>query len=265
MNATALKVQETVAFSSTMSTKRLLRAYLIETKCECLRMFRTPGFAIPFLALPVFLYLLFTGVIFADVVHKNAMVARTMFTAFAVFGLVGPGMFGFGVVLAMEREQGLLKLKRALPMPPANYLLAKMSMCVVFGIMVMTSLILAGLSLGHLELSIKQLFMVGVISVLGALPFCAMGLLVATLVSGRAAAGFVNMIYFPMLYLSGIFFPLPKFLMKIVFIWPTYHLMQLALSAIGWPIPFTIIHVTVLLDLTVLFTWLAVTRLRRVA
>ena len=36
-----------------------------------------------------------------------------------------PGLFGFGVSLAFEREQGLLTFKQALPMPPGAYLLAR--------------------------------------------------------------------------------------------------------------------------------------------
>ena len=37
------------------------------------------------------------------------------FRSHGVFGAMGPGLFGFGVSLAIEREQGLLRLKQALP------------------------------------------------------------------------------------------------------------------------------------------------------
>ena len=54
-----------------MSTGRLLRAYLTEARFECLRMFRVLGFSIPFLMLPVALYLLFGVVLFGDAVRND--------------------------------------------------------------------------------------------------------------------------------------------------------------------------------------------------
>ena len=46
-----------------MPFARLLRAYLTEAKYESVRMLRAPAFAIPFLGLPVALYLLFAVVL----------------------------------------------------------------------------------------------------------------------------------------------------------------------------------------------------------
>jgi ABC-2 type transport system permease protein len=51
------------------------------------------------------------------------------------------------------------------------------------------------------------------------------------MVSGQAAPGVVNLIYFPMMYLSGMFFPLPKFLAKWAIIWPTFYMDQLVIAA----------------------------------
>jgi hypothetical protein len=107
-------------------------AYAVETRYECLRMLRAPGFAIPFLGLPVLRYLLFAVVLFGAAVRNDPAAGAFLFTGFTVFGVVGPGMFGFGMVLAIEREQGLLRLKRALPSPPAAWLLARMLMAMLF-------------------------------------------------------------------------------------------------------------------------------------
>ena len=43
---------------------------------------------------------------------------------YTVFGVMGPGLFGFGVGLAMDRERGLLTLKRVQPVPALAPLLA---------------------------------------------------------------------------------------------------------------------------------------------
>ena len=144
------------SFAAVMPTGRLLRAYLTEARFECLRMFRVLGFSIPFLVLPAALYLLFGVVLFGDAVRNDPTTGKFLFAAFAVFGVMGPGMFGFGATIATEREQGLLTLKRALPAPPGSYLLAKLLMTMLFAFIVMAMLIPAALLLGHLPLTFAQ-------------------------------------------------------------------------------------------------------------
>jgi len=234
-----------------MSTGRLLSAYLAEAKFESLRMFRVLGFSIPFLVLPAALYLLFGVVLFGDAIRNDPTAGKFLFAAFAVFGVMGPGMFGFGATIATEREQGLLTLKRALPAPAGSYLLAKLLMTMLFALIVMATMIPAALLLGHLPLTFAQCASVTAISVFGSLPFCAIGLFIGTRVSGKAAIAFVNLIYVPMMHVSGLFYPLPKFLRTISPVWPTYHLQQLAFAALGMSsYGKTVIHVAVLAGVT---------------
>src|SRR5579863_5877404 len=139
-----------------MPLSRLIRAYLIEAKYESIRMMRMPGFVIPFLGLPVGLYLLFGVLLYGDVSIKDPKTALYLFMGFAIFGVMGPGMFGFGVTVAMERDQGLLKLKRALPTPSAAPLLAKMLMSMTFVALIFVTMAAAS-PLGHARLNAAQL------------------------------------------------------------------------------------------------------------
>jgi len=111
-----------LAPGTAMSNSRLLWAYLTEAKFDLVRALRAPGFSVPILLLPVALYLLFGAVFFGDALRCDPKVALFAFTGFAIMGVMGPGMFGFGIFVATDREQGLISLKRALPMPPAAYL-----------------------------------------------------------------------------------------------------------------------------------------------
>ena len=52
-------------------------------------------------------------------------------------GVMGPALFAFGMAVAVDRDFGLLRLKRALPMPPMAYLLGKMGMSMLFSALVM--------------------------------------------------------------------------------------------------------------------------------
>jgi hypothetical protein len=141
MNATSLEIGGGLARGANMPPGRLLRAYLTEAKYESVRMLRSPAFGIPFLGLPVALYLLFAVLLFGDAIRSDPKAAMFTFTGFDILGVMGPGLFGFGIVVAMEREQGLLTLKRALPMPPAAYLLAKMLMAMLFGVIVTATIV----------------------------------------------------------------------------------------------------------------------------
>jgi ABC-2 type transport system permease protein len=257
-------VANAVATTPRMSAERLVGAYFAEAKYETLRMLRTPAFALPFLGLPVLLYLLFAVVIFGPAIRADAQAGPFVFTAFAVFGVMGPGIFGFGMAVANEREQGLLRLKRALPMPPAAYLVAKLLMALIFAVIVMATLI-AALPLGAFRPSASQCLGVTVINVLAALPFCAIGLFIGTRSSGRSAPAFVNVAYQVMMHVSGLFYPLPHVLAVIAPIWPTHHVQQLVLRALGAPSQGNpIVHVAVLAGATLLLTLLSTRRLARV-
>jgi ABC-2 type transport system permease protein len=121
---------------------------------------------------------------------------------------------------------------------------------------------LAVLPLGHVKLSVGHLLAAAAVSILGALPSCAIGLFIGVLTTSRSAPAFVHIIYQVMMHVSGLFYPLPKFLRTIAPVWPTYHLQQLFFSAIGMPSQGSAItHVAVLVSLTLVLTAFAVRRL----
>ncbi|MEO6968339.1 MAG: ABC transporter permease [Rhodanobacteraceae bacterium] len=213
---------------------RVARAWLLEAKYEFLRLLRTPQFALPTILFPSMFYLLF-GVLLNHSDHGfNA--AAYMLAGYAAFGVMAPGLFGFGVVVAIEREQGLLVFKRALPMPPGAYLAAKMLMAMLFAAIVTLLLMALAATLGHVRMPAGDWMALLTTCVLGVLPFCAIGLLVGTLVGGQGAPAVVNLIYLPLAFLSGLWIPiqfLPKFLQQLAPLWPAYHLGQIAYAVTG--------------------------------
>ena len=250
----------------TMSTGRLLHAYVTEAKYESLRLLRSPAFAGPFIGLPVLLYLLFGVLLFGDALrHDTKGGALFLFMGFTTFGVMGPGIFGFGVTVAAEREKGLFTLKRALPMPPGASLLAKLAMSLLFVALIMVTMI-AAYPLGHLKFTAAQLIGLSVVEILGAAPFAAMGLFVGTWASAKSAPALVNVLYLPMIYLSGLLIPMPKSMGWVERCSPAFHLHQLALRAVGAPTEGwdPLVHVAVLATVTVVLTALAVRRLARV-
>lgn len=249
-----------------MPMGRIVRAYLSEMKYETLRMLRAPAFAIPFLLLPVPIYLFFGVMLAAPAVAKNPGVANYLFSGFLVFAVMGPALFGACCVLAVERDAGFLKLKRALPAPPGSHLIAKMVMAMVFAALATLTVLVAALVAGKLTLSAGQLLIMMTIMIVGAVPFAAIGLFVGAYASGSAAPAFANIVFLPMMYLSGLFIPLPKSLERLTVIWPAFHLNQTALGAAGVS-EFSFIapamSAAALVGVTVLFGGLAMRRLAR--
>jgi len=258
MNTTARTITTAAPFSP-------LRCYWLEAKYELLRLLRTPSFALPTLLFPPLFYLLF-GVVLAGG-RSGGDMGRYLLATYGVFGVMGAALFGFGVTVAVERERGLLTLKRALPMPPGAYLLAKMAMAMVFAAIISLVLALLAGFLAEVSLQPAQWGLLLAINVLGVLPFCALGLLIGALVSGAAAPAVVNLLYLPMAFLSGLWLPLqvlPAIFAKLAPLWPAYHLGQIALKVVDGDAGGSLAwHLLVLGVITVAFFVLARARLAR--
>lgn len=240
------------------------RSYALEARYECLRLLRTPSFALPSLLFPALFYLLF-GVVLGQ--SPGGQAARYLLATYGVFGAMATGLFAFGVTLAIEREQGLMTYKRALPMPPGAYLLAKMAMAAMFSAMISVLLAVIAAGLAGVTLSPAQWALLFAINVIGVLPFSALGLFIGTLVGGQGAPAVVNLIFLPMAFLSGLWIPLrmlPELVNRIAPVWPSYHHAQIALKVIGMDAGGSLaLHIAVLTTFTAVFFFLALRRLQR--
>jgi ABC-2 type transport system permease protein len=266
--------------SRPMPALRVLCAYLAEIRFEVLRMSRAPIFVIPFLALPILIYLLF-GVIIAGAMPAAPPsaaaseagpwadfakdLASYLFVGLAATAVAGPALF-CGAGIAIERDLGMLRLKRAQPLPPGAYLLAKLVTQLFFCVLAAGAVACIALFFAKVTFSPLQVWIIVAVLVAGTVPLCALGLFIGTHVPGAAAPGLTQVVYFPMLYLSGLYFPLPAVLAKWAVIWPLFHMTQLAYAAVGMNklvfVP-PLISLAVLVGVTVIFGGLALNRVAR--
>ena len=230
----------------------IARIYLAEAASELIRVIRTPSFAAPTLAFPLVFYVMFAIVLpgqWGDL-HK----ATYLLATYGVFGVIGPALFGFGVGLAMERQQGWLELKRVSPMPTSAYFFAKIAISLAFALTTIMLLSSAAVLFGGVHITLVTWLKLVVTLLLGTMPFCAL------------AVAVVNLVYLPMSILSGLWIPLmvfPPIMQKLAVIWPAWHLSQMALGVIGQihDVPYGM-HAAVLLAMTTMFLSLAAMRLR---
>jgi ABC-2 type transport system permease protein len=244
--------------------QRTLHAYWAETKYEFLRCIRMPMYVGPTVLMPVLLYLLIGILVIGPKALEEPRLPYFMFVAFSCFAITSPGMYGFGQAFAIERESGFLTLKRTQPVPAGAYMIAKIVSSLVCMTVVMSILMLLATSFGHVALDAAQILQIYAVSALGMAAFCAIGLLIGSLVNGSAALGVVNLVYFPMMYLSGTFFPLPDSLAPWTLIWPAFYLNQLFFAITLGESVFTVqICSAVLVGITILFAGLAARSLAR--
>jgi len=216
-------------------TRSLAAIFLKETKYEFLKLLRTRTFSFSVIGFPVMFYLLF-GVANRTSFDGNVHVAKAMLGGYACFGLIGAALFGIGVGMAAEINAGWLEVKRASPMPPLAYLVAKLMTAVAFGLIVVAVLIAIGVSLGGVSITASEIARMLALTSVGAVVFACMGLLIAQIVPANSAPGIVNLIYLPMSFVSGLWMPfryLPHWVQKVAPIMPTYHLAQLMLRIFG--------------------------------
>jgi ABC-2 type transport system permease protein len=206
-----------------------------ETKYEFLKNLRTPMYSVSTVVFPIMFYVLF-GLIMGP--QKIGEISATMYLipAYGTFGVMGASLFGTAAGLAGDRGLGWLQVKKASPMPPFAYFLAKFVMSMIFSAADVLLLMILGITLGGVHLpAIVALKLVATL-VAGSLPFCAMGLAIGYFASPTSAPALINVFYLPMSFCSGLWIPfifLPKLVQHIAVVLPPYHLAQLALSVVG--------------------------------
>jgi ABC-2 type transport system permease protein len=241
------------------------RIFLLEALLEWRRLLRMPAFSITTALLPILAYLSFgitLGKLNADPAFGRELLAR-----FTVFGIMAPALFGFGLTVALDRDRGLLKLKRALPMPPGVYLSAKLAMAMIFACIISATMMLIAATLGHVRLQPVQWLAEFIVAVVGVIPFCGLGLLIGASTRTQAASAVTNLIYVPMSFLSGLLIPLsilPSSLGHVAPALPAFHLAQLALAAVGAAeVPRPGLHILILCVMSAAFFAIALRQFRK--
>lgn len=243
------------------SAVRFWRVYGTEAKYEILKTLRQPAYVIPTLAFPLLFYVMF-GIVFGSRQAVGSVkLATYLLATYATFGVMGAALFGFGAGIAMERGYGWLQVKRASPMPPLAYLVAKTVMSIIFSAIIVILLFILGTLFAGVHLSAIEFLKLMGIMIAGSIPFCALGLAIGCYSTPSAAPAVVNILFLPMSFCSGLWLPLqllPKFLQHFAPFLPPYHLGKLALKQVGFGSSGSAMpHIAALVGFTVVFLLLA--------
>jgi ABC-type multidrug transport system permease subunit len=144
-------------------------------------------------------------------------------------------LFGVGYVVVRYRKNGFLKRLRATPLQPLEFIIAQVSSRLVLIMIITIFIYTATHLLLHTRMEGSYLTLL-LIATLGAIALIALGLLAAARVtSEELAGGLLNLITWPMMMLSGVWFSLEgasPAIRSIAQIFPLTHILAAARAVI---------------------------------
>jgi ABC-2 type transport system permease protein len=113
-----------------------------------------------------------------------------------------------GINLPFRRDSGLLKRVRGTPLPPRLFIFGVLANAFLVSAFVTAVLMTFSAVVYNVEFPLDRLPQLVVVLVVGAASFSAIGFALSTLVpNADAAPAIVNAVYFPLVFLSGTFYP----------------------------------------------------------
>ena len=235
-----------------------LRMFTALLRAELTRLLRNRAFLVPSLLLPIMFFALF-ALPNPDGKLGGVGAGPYMLVSYAAYSLVSTALFAFGVATAAERASGWMRQLRITPASPLSYFAARImaSLCMGLGsVLLLFARVVGGVSIAAGPLALVRLL-------LGMVPFALLGLALGP----AGAAPTANLINIPLMFASGIFYPLdvsPRFIQTLAPYLPAYHYGQLGWTAIGAaPAESTATHWLVLAGYSALFLTLCLWAYRR--
>jgi ABC-2 type transport system permease protein len=210
-----------------------------QTWAEFMKLWRVPAFSATSLLLPIVFYA-FIGIGQASqkLQGTNVTFGAYFLGSMAVYSVANVMIFSFGISVANERGMKTDMLMRATPLPPIVYLLAKCITAMAFAALTLVVLFPFAYIAGGVRLEADQWLTLFARVLLGSIPFIGLGFAVGYLSGPNSAVAVINLIYLPMAFASGLFFPkqlLPEIVQQISPYLPLYRFGQLGWDAVGAP------------------------------
>ncbi len=167
-------------------------------------------------------------------IARKRSIENASYSAFFIPGaltvaLMSMGLFGVGGGIPHEREKGLLRKLATTPLQKLYYGLAFMFQSAIVALVQAIIIIGIGASVFKVSFLIKPLDLT-VILIFGGVTFASLGFLIGSIAkTSKAAEGLINVFYFPMMFLSPVFFPaslLPPVIQKISTVLPSTYLVN---------------------------------------
>ncbi len=202
----------------------------MQVRCELVSNLRVPEFLIGVVAIPVMLFAMFGPPNARWSLPDGTLVSAMMMPGFGAFGLLSLVIFAFGVDIANERGKGWLRLMRATPAPGWAYFGGKLVTSLALAALTLLALFAVAALIAQVRLPLERWLAIFGVLLLGGMSLAPLGFTLGFLARPRAASTIGNLVFLPLSFASGFFFPLnqlPEFLRALAPYLPTYHYGQL--------------------------------------
>ncbi len=216
------------------------------------------------LLFPVALFLLYVTVfagIYPSSVPKDRAITDN-FLKILVITIMSGGLYSLAISVSVLKEKGILRRYRVTPVKPITIVSGIVLRQYFFLILITAVNYLIAILAYHADFggNLLDLFF---ITTLGILVFCALGFTIAGITfTNQGTIGFANLLFMPMLFLSGAAIPaflFPSWLNKLATIFPATHLLNLMQNVLfkGNPLFSSTSDIIVLLVFGVVFMVIA--------
>jgi ABC-2 type transport system permease protein len=216
------------------------QATLAYATMEVRRALRNRRFLLFGIGLPIFFYLLYTGISGAGTGSINGTPWKSYFmVSMAAYGAMGAALLG-AAVIAQERASGWTRQLRVTPLPATAYLVAKLAISCLTIIPGLVLVVLVAAVVNHVELTPGMgLQIIGTMAI-GVLPFAALAMLIGFVFDATSAQGATIVTYVTLAIVGGLWAPissLPDGIATIGRMLPSYRLANLGWQAIAGRAP----------------------------
>ena len=125
----------------------------------------------------------------------------------SAFGVISACYTNLAIALSFRRDSGVLKRVRGTPLPPWVFMAGNIGSSLIVSALLVALTTLAGVLFYGVVFPGRWVALVLTLAV-GAFCFCALGLAMTTVIpTATASPAIVNGVLFPILFISGTFFP----------------------------------------------------------
>jgi ABC-2 type transport system permease protein len=181
------------------------------------------------LILPLLFLVIFVSVFGNDEVGPGNLKASTYYVpGISALAIIAASFVNLVITIVVLREDGILKRRRATPVPAWVVIAGRTLMAIAVSLTSMVVLILVGRFAYGVRLPTHTIPGVAVTAVVGSISFCILAYAFSTLIANEdAAQPMVQAVMLPLYFISGIFIPavnLPSWLEHVAKVFPVQHL-----------------------------------------
>jgi ABC-2 type transport system permease protein len=229
---------------------------LRQLKTENTTFWRNPAAAFFTFVFPLMFLFIFTSVFGNDEIDMAGKVikASTYYVGtIAAFSLITACYTNIAMGISFARDQGVLKRVKGSPLPAWCYLAGRIGHAILIGFLLVAIVTIFGAVFYGVEVPTNTMPGLVIALIVGAASFAALAFAITAVIpNAEAAPAIVNFSILPLLFLSGVFFPVPDWMEIFSSFFPVKPLLDLIADAFNPATTGTGIDIA---DLAVVAAW----------